>query len=146
MRCLNRRLDSLRLLGIDQFLFQDRLIEIHVDIGHCLIELDLIELAVEISVGDRLVGSGVSLDRLNVSGLGLLDLAVIERQFVLERHLDGIVEIGIECRLGRRLDSGGLDSGRPGGRDGAMARLMMVDPEALIQRGCHFLVDGKVVL
>ncbi|WFP60440.1 hypothetical protein [Mesorhizobium sp. WSM4904] len=114
-----------------------RLIEIRVDIGHFLIKLRLIELAVEILSGDRLVG-GVSFDRLNVSGPGLLDLAVIERQLVLERHLDRVVEIGIECRLGRRLDC----------RGGAVARigLVMAGPEAVIQRGCHFLVDGKIFL
>ncbi|WP_348631569.1 hypothetical protein [Mesorhizobium sp. M1C.F.Ca.ET.187.01.1.1] len=149
MRDFCRRLDGLRLTVIDrQLLFQDqalRLIGVHVDIGHCLIELGLIELglvelglielAVEIFAGDRLVGNGASLDRLNVGGFGLLDLAIIERQLVLKRHLDRIVEIGVECRLGRRFDS----------RRGAVARVA-VCPESFIQRSRHFLVDGNVVL
>ncbi|WP_245513389.1 MULTISPECIES: hypothetical protein [unclassified Mesorhizobium] len=142
-----RRFDRLRLTVIDrQFLFQDqvlRLIVIHVDVG--LIKLGLIGLAVEIFVGDRPVGNGVSLDRLNVSGFGLLDLTVVERKLVLERHLDRVVEIGIERRLGRRRSDCSLDNLR---RGGALVRVgrIIVDPEVLIQRGRHFPVDGKVIL
>ncbi|TJV77479.1 MAG: hypothetical protein E5X23_20680 [Mesorhizobium sp.] len=167
---LNRRLESRRWLAIDrQFLLQDqvlRLIDIHGDISRRLLKLGLIRLGlIEMGLincgpnelgligptlvvfsGDRLVDSGVSLDRLHVGAFGL-NITVIEGQLVLERHLDRSVEIGVERRLVRRLKDSRLDSRRLGGRGGALVRVrLVVDPEALIQRGRHFLVDGKVVL
>ncbi|WP_292262843.1 hypothetical protein, partial [Mesorhizobium sp.] len=143
-----------------------RLIDIHGDISRRLLKLGLIRLGlIEMGLincgpnefgligptlvvfsGDRLVDSGVSLDRLHVGAFGL-NITVIEGQLVLERHLDRSVEIGVERRLVRRLKDSRLDSRRLGGRGGALVRVrLVVDPEALIQRGRHFLVDGKVVL
>ncbi|MBZ9882265.1 hypothetical protein LB535_07865 [Mesorhizobium sp. CA10] len=123
------------------------LAEIDIDIGH-----RLIEMTGKIILGNQR-GGCVSFDRLGGLRM-LLRLVALKRQLVFERHLDRVVEIGVERRLACGLH----------GLDGVLTRvsrlliievgkllivefgrLVMVELEILVQRSRHFPVDRKII-
>ena len=87
---------------------------------------------------ERLDGLRMPLGLMAFSLRVLLGLMAFKRQLVFERHLDRAIEIAVERLFARGLH--GFDGILTGIR-----RLVMVEPEILVQRSRHFMIDRKII-